>query len=323
MCYFCKMNFEQQYKWRNSRRFNDYSGYIKRMFNGRVQKISVDAGFSCPNRDGTIGLGGCTYCNNETFKPSYCNLESSVTDQVEKGISFFSQKHSTMRFLAYFQAYTNTHASLNNLIKLYEEALRHPKIIGLVIATRPDCLPLEVVDYLRKKSLDYYVMVELGVESCNNQTLSRINRGHTFEQSVQAIEMLAMQHIHTCAHMILGLPGESANDVLHQAIEMSELPIENLKLHQLQIHKGTKMAKQYLQQPEMFSLYQTVDEYIDLVILYIEKLNPGIVIERFISQSPKELLIAPRWGIKNFEFVAKLEKELARLNTWQGRSYAK
>ncbi len=293
------------------------------MFNGRVQKISVDAGFSCPNRDGTIGLGGCTYCNNETFKPSYCNLESSVTDQVEKGISFFSQKNSTMRFLAYFQAYTNTHASLNNLIKLYEEALRHPKIIGLVIATRPDCLPLEVVDYLRKKSLDYYVMVELGVESCNNQTLSRINRGHTFEQSVQAIEMLAMQHIHTCAHMILGLPGESANDVLHQAIEMSELPIENLKLHQLQIHKGTKMAKQYLQQPEMFSLYQTVDEYIDLVILYIEKLNPGIVIERFISQSPKELLIAPRWGIKNFEFVAKLEKELARLNTWQGRSYAK
>jgi radical SAM protein (TIGR01212 family) len=315
------MSSIKQNIWGNERRFNDYPTYIRKNFSGRAQKVSVDAGFTCPNRDGTLGVGGCTYCNNQSFKPAYCNLDNSVTLQIEKGVGFFSKKHEDMRFLAYFQAYTSTHASLEKLIDLYEEALKHPGVIGLVISTRPDCLPNNLLDYLQAKSRTHYVMLELGVESCNNKTLEFINRGHTFEKSVEAIGKLAARGIHSCAHMILGLPGEDRDLVLQQAHEMSKLPVENLKLHQLQIHRGTIMEKQHLENPEMFNLYETVEDYIDLVIEYLENLNPRIVIERFISQSPRELLVAPRWGLKNFEFVEKLEKELALRNTWQGRLY--
>lgn len=315
------MTINEQYDWGHARRYNDFSSYIKKKFNGRIQKISIDAGFTCPNRDGKSGIGGCTYCNNKTFKPTYCELEVPIKEQIEKGIAFFDKKYPSIHYLAYFQAYTNTYADLENLIALYSEALKHPKVVGLVIATRPDCLPPDILHYLHKLSKKYYVMIELGVESCKDKTLERINRGHTFAQSVDAIENLARLQIHNCAHMILGLPGENRQDVLNQAKEMSKLPVENMKLHQLQIHRHTVMEKQYAQKPEEFHLYQTVDEYIDLVIQYLELLRPQIILERFISQSPPELLIAPRWGLKNFEFVTKLEKELNKRNTWQGRLY--
>jgi hypothetical protein len=291
------------------------------MFSERVQKVSVDAGFTCPNRDGTKGTGGCTYCNNTTFKPSYCNLENTVTEQVNKGVDFFARKYASMSFLAYFQAYTNTYAPLVNLIDLYEEALKHPKIVGLVIATRPDCLPNDILDYLEEKSKQFYVMVELGVESSNNETLAFINRGHTYEESVEAIEKLSARGIHNCAHMILGLPGETRQTMLNQACELSKLPLENLKLHQLQIHRKTVMEKQYRDNPERFSIFHSVDDYIELVVDYLELLSPGIIVERFVSQSPRELLVAPQWGLKNFEFVAKLEKRMLERDTWQGRLF--
>ncbi|HNW49618.1 MAG TPA: TIGR01212 family radical SAM protein [Prolixibacteraceae bacterium] len=308
------------YGWGHPKRYNDFSTHFRKLFNERVQKVSVDAGFTCPNRDGTKGTGGCTYCNNKTFKPSYCDLKTSVKKQVEEGILFFGKKYESMKFLAYFQAYTNTYAPLSVLSKLYEEALENSKVVGLVVATRPDCLSDEILDYFQELSKSYYVMVELGIESCENQTLQQINRGTTFEESARAIEQLAERGIHRCAHLILGLPGEERETILKQARTISELPIENIKIHQLQIHADTLMAKEYLKNPELFHIY-SVNEFIELVIDYIELLRPSIIIERFVSESPADLLIAPNWGLKNYEFVAKVEKRLKERDTWQGKRW--
>lgn len=311
---------EAAYIWGHKKRYNDFPTYFRNLFSERVQKVSVDAGFTCPNRDGTKGSGGCTYCNNLTFKPTYCNLENSVTLQIEKGIRFFSKKYSSMKFLAYFQAYTNTYAPLNDLRNLYEEALACPGIVGLVISTRPDAIYPELLDYLAELSQKVYVMVEFGLESHLDKSLHSINRGHSFAESVRALEETAKRGINNCAHMILGLPGESRADWLEQARVISALPIKNLKMHQLQIHRGTMLEKQFNKNPEQFTLF-TADEYIELVVDYLELLRPEIIVERFISQSPHEMLVAPKWGLKNFEFVAKVEKRLKERNTWQGRLY--
>ena len=306
--------------WKSEKRYNDFSGYFRRKFDGRVQKISIDAGFTCPNRDGSRGTGGCSYCNNQTFSPAYCNLEKSVTAQLNEGIEFFALKYNSMKYLAYFQSYSNTYAPVENLQTLYEEALRHPKVIGLVIATRPDCLTPEILDYLQLLAQRYYIMVEFGIESHKNSSLEQINRGHTFEKSILALQETARRKIHNCAHLILGLPGETEADWLDQARVISSLPVENLKLHQLQIHKNTRMYCEYLQNPEQFSMF-TVESYLELVVQYLELLNPSIVVERFVSEAPDELLVAPRWGLKNFEFTAKLEKLLEARHTWQGRLF--
>lgn len=309
-----------RFLWKSDKRYNDFSGHFRKKFNGRVQKISIDAGFSCPNRDGLKGSGGCSYCNNRTFSPEYCNLEKSVTSQLKEGIDFFSRKYKSMQYLAYFQSYSNTYAPLVNLKALYEEALSHPEVVGLVIATRPDCVNTEILDYLQSLALDHYIMVEFGVESHKNASLDRMNRGHHFEESVWALNETARRNIHNCAHLILGLPGENETDWLDQARVISKLPVENLKLHQLQIHKGTRMYREYLQNEADFNMF-TVDQYLDLTVKYLELLNPRIIVERFVSEAPDELLIAPRWGLKNFEFTARLEKLLAERDTWQGRLF--
>ena len=308
------------YSWGHERRYNDFPTYFRKLFSERVQKVSVDAGFTCPNRDGSKGIGGCTYCNNKTFKPTYCELENSVSSQIQNGIDFFSKKYKSMKFLAYFQAYTNTYAPLDDLKVLYEEALQHPKIVGLVISTRPDAVNAGLLDYLAELSQKVYVMVEFGLESHLDKTLERINRGHTFAESVWALEETAKRGINNCAHMILGLPGENREDLMEQARVISQLPVKNLKLHQLQIHKRTVLEKQYRENPNLFNLY-TAEEYTDLVVDYLELLHPKIIIERFISQAPHDMLIAPKWGLKNCEFVAKVEKRLAERNTWQGRLF--
>ncbi|MBW6533630.1 MAG: TIGR01212 family radical SAM protein [Mariniphaga sp.] len=311
---------QQKLWWGHTKRYNDFPTYFRNLFSERVQKVSVDAGFTCPNRDGTKGYGGCTYCNNKTFKPTYCNLENSVSYQVHHGIRFFEKKYKSMRFLAYFQAYTSTWAPLENLIPLYEEALRHPKIIGLVISTRPDAVNDELLDYLAELSKKVYVMVEFGLESHLDASLEKMNRGHTFAESVWALEQTTKRGIKNCAHLILGLPGETRSDWLEQARVISQLPVNNLKLHQLQIHKGTVMETQFRKSPENFYLF-SAEDYIELVVDYLELLNPKIIIERFISQAPPEMLIAPKWGLKNFEFVAKVEKKLKERDTWQGRLF--
>lgn len=300
--------------------YNEFSDFLKDVFPGKVQKISLNAGFTCPNRDGTKGFGGCTYCNNQTFSPEYCHTEKSITRQLEEGVAFFARKYPEMRYLAYFQAYTNTYDTTERLIAKYEEALRFPGVCGLIVGTRPDCMPGDLLDYFSDLSKHSFVLVEYGVESTLDKTLRRINRGHTYAEAEEAICRTASQGIYTGAHLILGLPGESREEILSHAGRISKLPLTTLKLHQLQLIRNTRMAKEFEESPADFHLY-SVDEYIDLVIDFVERLNPDIVVERFISQSPKELLIAPDWGLKNYEFTAKVLKRFAERNTWQGRRY--
>lgn len=300
--------------------YKQFACFLNNIFSYKVQKISINAGFTCPNRDGSKAVGGCTYCNNQSFSPGYGGKQISVTDQLSNGIAFFSHKYPEMKYLAYFQSYTNTYDDTSKLIALYEEALSYPNVVGLIIGTRPDCMPDELLDYFEMLKNKTFLMIEYGVESTLDSTLEFINRGHTYAESVDAILKTAARGIYTGAHMILGLPGETHEQILDHAHKLSQLPITTLKMHQLQLIKGTVMARQYKEQPELFSLFD-VDEYIDLCIDFTERLNPEVIIERFVSQSPKSLLIAPDWGLKNFEFTAKVIKRFAERNTWQGRLY--
>jgi radical SAM protein (TIGR01212 family) len=274
-----------------------------------VQKISINAGFTCPNRDGSKGVGGCTYCNNQTFSPQYAANEKSVSRQLDEGIVFFSYKYPQMKYIAYFQAYTNTYDATENLLKKYREALNHPDVVGLIIGTRPDCVPDALLDELEKIAKQAFLLIEYGVESTDNQTLERINRGHTYEEAADAIRRTAARGIYCGAHLILGLPGESREKILSHADKIAQLPLTTVKLHQLQLIKGTKMAEEYLKTPEKFHRYE-VDEYIDLCLDFIARLPQNFVIERFVSQSPKELLLIPGWGLKNYEFAARVEMRL-------------
>lgn len=299
--------------------YNDFGSFLKRHFPFKVQKISLNAGFTCPNRDGSKGLGGCTFCNNQTFNPDYCRTEKSITQQLEEGKAFFAQKYPDMKYLAYFQAYTNTYGELEELIRKYEEALATPGVVGQVIGTRPDCMPDELLDYLTELNRRTFLIVEYGIESTYDRTLERINRGHTFEQTRQAVIRTAERGIMVGGHLILGLPGESEEDILHEADLLSALPLTTLKLHQLQLIRGTKMALQYAEHPEWFHIYE-VDEYIRLVAAFIGRLRRDIVLERFVSQSPKSLLIAPDWGLKNHEFTQKVNKYMTESRIWQGKN---
>ena len=304
----------------SGRRYLDYTSFIKSYFGRRVQKISINVGFSCPNRDGAKGYGGCTYCNNHTFNPDYCEPDKTIHQQLEEGIGFFSKKYKAQQYIAYFQAYTNTYSDFESLKKYYSEALDHPDVIGLVIGTRPDCISTEVIDYLSFLSKKHFIALEFGVESTLNKTLNRVNRCHSFEDTKTAYEMAKGKGIHLGAHLILGLPGETKQEILQQAIEISKLPIQFLKLHQLQIVKKSVMATQFKRNREDFMLFSP-EEYLDLITDFVGLLRPNIVIERFISESPNELLIAPKWNIKNFEMVSKIDAVLKNKNTWQGKYY--
>lgn len=296
--------------------YNDYGAWMRRQFPFRVQKISIDAGFSCPNRDGHISHGGCTFCDNRTFNPSYCQPSKSITEQITEGKEFFRHKYPDMKYLAYFQAFSNTYATLDTLQRRYEEALSAEDVVGIVIGTRPDCVSDEILNYLESLNQQTFMIVEYGIESVSDDTLRRVNRGHNFECSRRAIIETHNRGILTGAHIILGLPGESAEDNVRQANIISALPIDILKLHQLQIIRGTQLAAEYERQP--FNLY-TADEYIDLCRRYIERLRPDMVLERFVSQSPKELLVAPKWGLKNYEFANRFVNYMKRMDSWQGK----
>lgn len=296
--------------------YNDYGAWMRRQFPFRVQKISIDAGFSCPNRDGHISHGGCTFCDNRTFNPSYCQPSKSITEQITEGKEFFRHKYPDMKYLAYFQAFSNTYATLDTLQRRYEEALSAEDVVGIVIGTRPDCVSDEILNYLESLNQQTFMIVEYGIESVSDDTLRRVNRGHNFECSRRAIIETHNRGILTGAHIILGLPGESAEDNVRQADIISALPIDILKLHQLQIIRGTQLAAEYERKP--FNLY-TADEYIDLCRRYIERLRPDMVLERFVSQSPKELLVAPKWGLKNYEFANRFVNYMKRMDSWQGK----
>ncbi len=304
----------------NKKPYNEFSDFLRGIFPWKVQKISLNAGFTCPNRDGTKGFNGCTYCNNQTFSPEYCHTEKSITQQLEKGVHFFARKYPEMKYLAYFQAYTNTYEKTEKLIAKYEEALLFPNVCGLIIGTRPDCMPEDLLDYLANLARQTFVLIEYGVESTLDKTLRRINRGHTYAEAEKTVCQTAAQGIYTGAHLILGLPGETQDEIRDHAHRISHLPLTTLKLHQLQLIKNTRMAREFEESPEDFHIY-SVDEYIDLVIDFMERLNPDVIVERFVSQSPKELLIAPDWRLKNYEFTAKVLKRFAERHTRQGCKY--
>ena len=306
----------------NSMRYNDFAGFLAGEFPFKVQKISVNAGFTCPNRDGTKGFGGCTYCNNQTFNPAYCRDDRSVTMRLEEGKRFFVRKYPQMKYLAYFQAYTNTYGELELLKRMYEEALAVEGVVGLVIRTPPDCMPDSLLDYLEEVNRRTFLLVEYGIESADDRTLERINRGHSFACTEDAVRRTAARGIRTGGHVILGLPGESREDLIKQAERLSELPLTTLKMHQLQLIRGTRMAHEYALHPEEFHLF-SADEYIDLVIDYVEHLRPDLILERFVSQSPRELLIAPDWGLKNHEFTDRVKKRMKERDAWQGKAYRK
>lgn len=292
--------------------YTNYNQLLKQQFGARVQKISINAGFTCPNRDGKLGIGGCTFCNNQTFYPEYCKPTKSVRQQMIEGIEFF-KRYKGQVYLAYFQAYTNTYASIDVLKEMYAQVLDIPYVKGIVVATRPDCVTGEMLDFYAELAKQYYVMIEYGVESTNDGTLAVINRGHDYAQSVWAIRQTAERNIRTGAHIILGLPGESRFDMLAHADNLNKLPLDMLKLHQLQVVKGTKLAEQWRVDPDFIHLF-TIEEYLELCIDFLLRLSPHIAIERFVSQSPADMLLAPNWGVKNYEFVAQLEKRIvARL----------
>jgi radical SAM protein (TIGR01212 family) len=310
------------YPWGHHRRFNNYAEYFRQQFGERVQKATIDAGFTCPNRDGSKSIGGCSYCNNDGFNPSYCQPHKSITQQIAEGMEFHANRYRwAQKYLAYFQAYSNTYASLDVLKERYNEALAYPGIIGLVIGTRPDCVDAEKLDFFAELAQKHYLILEYGIESCYNRTLERINRCHTFEDGVWAIEETAKRGIKTGAHFIFGLPGESRNEMLAGVDLINKLPLNNVKFHQLQILKNTAMAHEYQQFPERFQFFG-MDEYLDFFVTVLERLNPSFVVERFASEVPPRYLEGPGWGhVRNTQLIQKLEKRLEELNTWQGRLY--
>ena len=300
--------------------YYDFGSFLKKHFSGKVQKISINAGFTCPNRDGSKGYGGCTYCNNRTFNPEYCKPTESVSEQLEKGKRFFARKYPEMKYIAYFQAYTNTYADMVTLRSMYEDALAVDDVEGLIIGTRPDCMPDELLDYLSELSRSKFVLVEYGAETSSNHTLELINRGHTWEDTAEAVVRTHSKGVMCGLHLIMGLPGETEDTMLKTVEDASRLPISTMKLHQLQLIRGTRMAQQ-VEAGELSVSQWTAEEYISLCLKVIERVNPEIAIERFVSQSPDNLLISPRWGLKNYEFTNKLNAEAVKEGVRQGSKF--
>lgn len=310
------------YHWGHNRRFNSYPEYFKKLFGGRVQKLAINAGFTCPNRDGTVAKGGCTFCSNSAFTPSYCNPTKAVSTQIEEGMVFHQFRYRRAnQYLAYFQSFSNTYASLDRLKMLYEEALAQPGVIGLVIGTRPDCIDSEKLEYLAHLAEKYYITIEYGIESVNDNTLNLVNRGHDYAQSVWAIEETKKYGLNTGAHFIIGLPGETINDFMNIAFEISKLRLNTVKFHQLQIFRGTAMETDYIQNPEKYQILE-MNDYLGILTQMIERINPEVVIERIASEVPPRHLVSAPWGTTRYDEVLRIfEKKLELNDTWQGRLF--
>lgn len=302
------------------KRYNSFVGYFRRKYGERLQKIVLDAGFTCPNRDGKVGRGGCTYCDNAAFHPSYSTAGKSLHQQMDEGIEFHKVRYrTTEHYLAYFQSFSNTYAPLERLKQLYEEALSHPSVVGIVVGTRPDCVDEQKLDYLAELAKEHVVIVEYGIESCYDETLRRINRGHDFETARRAVEMTAQRGLDVGVHFILGLPGETRQMMLDSCAMINTLPIRSVKFHQLQIVKGTRMEQEYAACPEDFERF-TLDEYLDFFVDMLERLRPDIFIERFVGEVPPRFVNETPWGlIRNVELLRLLDRRLEERDTWQGR----
>lgn len=306
-------------------RYNNYSAYLREKFGGeRIQKVTINAGFTCPNRDGTAGVGGCTFCLNEAFTPSYCSAAKSVAQQIDQGIGFHAHRYAkSTRFLAYFQSFSNTYKPLDELRAIYDQALAHPDVVGLVVGTRPDCIDEAKLDYFKQLAdSGKYVILEYGVESIFDATLARVNRGHDFATARRAIEMTACRGLNVGAHFIIGLPGETRDMALQTARVVATLPLTTVKFHQLQIFRGTALEEEYAARTGDFASY-SLDEYIDLFIDMLELLPPELVVERFAGEAPPRYhAVAHRWGlIRNERLVQLLEARLEARQTYQGVAF--
>lgn len=309
----------------NSRKhihYYSYSDFLINRFGQRVQKLAINAGFTCPNRDGTLSTKGCSYCNNDAFNPSYCNPAKSIATQLEEGIEFHQKRYRRAKeYLAYFQAFTNTYKNIDELEEIYHQALSHPKVVGLVIGTRPDCIDNEKINLLSELSNKYFISVEYGIESCYNETLKTINRGHTFEQTVKAIEMTANKGIHIGSHVIFGLPNETKQMMLDEAKILSSLPIDSIKFHQLQIFKDTPLYDDFINNQLNYKQF-AIDEYVDFIIDFVELLRPNISIERFVSEAPPRYLATKPWvSIRSDQIQLLINKKFEERKTFQGRLY--
>ena len=307
------------YPWGDERRFNSYAAYFRRVFGHRMQKVTINADFSCPNRDGKISTGGCTFCDNAAFTPSYCDSTKSITQQIDEGIEFHRKRYRTAKqHLAYFQSFSNTYAPLERLRECYDEALAHPDIAGIVVGTRPDCVDEQKLDYFAELSRKKYVTIEYGVESCYDETLRRINRGHDFATAERAIRMTAERGIHCGAHFNLGLPGESDEMLIEQVERINALPLTTVKFHQLQLFRGTALAREWDEHPERFRFW-TIEEYLDLFVEILRRLRPDIVVERFAGEAPPRYHHTKGWGlVRNEQLLAMLDKRLELRGVHQG-----
>lgn len=310
------------YPWGDERRYNSYANYFRRLIGHRLQKLSVDAGFSCPNRDGSIGIGGCTFCRNDAFTPSYCGGGKSVRQQIDEGIEFHAWRYrKAQRYLVYFQSFSNTYAPIERLRELYHEALSHPLVDGLVVGTRPDCVDEEKLDFLAELGREHYVAVEYGIESVYDDTLRAINRGHDFATAERAVRMTAERGLSVGAHFILGLPGESDERLLAGVEAINRLPLTTVKFHQLQLFRQTPMADEYDRHPERFRFW-SVEAYIELIVELLRRLRPDLIVERFASEAPPRYHHGPTWqGVRNEQLWTMLEKRLVELDTFQGEKF--
>lgn len=317
------------------KRYNTFVGYYRRLYGERLQKLVIDAGFTCPNRDGTVGRGGCSFCDNAAFHPSYSTSGKSISEQIDEGIEFHQVRYrNTKHYLAYFQSYSNTYAPIPRLRELYLAALTHPKIVGIVIGTRPDCVDEEKLDFLaglkageglgdwHRDGFEHPVVkVEYGIESCYDETLLRVGRGHDVAVAEKAVRMSAERGLEPGAHFILGLPGETREMLLGQCRFISSLPLHSVKFHQLQIVKGTRMEKEFAAMPQDF-LRLSLPDYLDMVIDILERLRPDLYIERVAGEVPPRFVNETQWGlIRNFQILHLLDERLSERNTWQGRLY--
>jgi hypothetical protein len=306
------------FPWGDPKPYYSYAAYIRKKFGERIQKVSIDAGFTCPNRDGTKGYGGCIYCNNDSFTPAYLKNIPDIRTQIENGKTFLKKRYGSRKFIAYFQAYSNTYADLTHLKKLYEEALSDPEIIGITLGTRPDCIDEQKIDYLSTLAKDYYVTIEYGLESIHNETLERINRLHTVEEFADAVKMTAGKGIHIGTHLILGLPGETREMMLAGADYLSSLPVDYIKLHHLHIVEKTILAVQYKKNP--FPLF-SCQEYIEVASEFIRRTRPDIVFQRVVGETQPRNLIAPNWGIRADKVARLLEKFMLDRGYYQGELF--
>ena len=300
--------------------YYSYKQFLQEQFGESVLKLPIDAGFSCPNRDGTVGTGGCTYCLNEAFSPRYCSSEKDILQQIEDGIDFHRKRgRESNIYLAYLQAYSNTHAPLAKLKEIYETALSHPKIKGLIIGTRPDCVDDEKLDYIASLQQQAFISIEYGIESCYDHTLQRINRGHDFATAKQAVEQTAARGIHTGGHFIIGLPGETPEDWLNSIRLINTMPLNSIKFHQLQIIKGTAMETEFKERPEDFHRF-SMETYIDLMVETVKRLRADIVIERFASEVPPKYLSSNSFGLQRYDIILqRIRQKLIEQDVCQGK----